>query len=91
MCKPLSPRRRAILTALWRNKDSSHRELAQAVGYADSVTGGVMPHLYRLRQDGYVTWTPSLARTVRLTGKGLLAAQGWFLLYTFDSNGINFG
>jgi len=44
--------------------------------------------LQRLKRDGYVKFVFSEHRTLTLTGKGLLAAQGYRLLYTCDQDGI---
>lgn len=78
MPETLTPRRRAILRALWRRngKAPTYRELARAAGYLHYATGSIEPELDRLSADGYLTRTAGRARTLRLTGKGLLAAQG---------------
>lgn len=87
----LSPRRRAILREIWRRDGHapSCRELARVVGYSHDNTGAIDFALRALRRGGYISWTDGLARTLTLTGKGLLAAQGYRLLYTCDQDGIH--
>jgi predicted transcriptional regulator len=80
----LTPRRRAILREIWRNRPSL-RELARATGYAGK--GSVHFPLGVLRRDGYLTWTDGQARTLTLTDKGLLAAQGWQEIYRVADDG----
>lgn len=41
----------------------SHKEIAAAVGLASTST--VSHHLHRLRDEGLVTWTEGLQRTLR--------------------------
>ncbi len=85
----LTPRRRAILAEI--RKSNGHppscRDLERAGGYAG--LGGVNKALTVLRRDGYLEWADGLCRTLTLTGKGLLAAQGYRLLYTCDQDGIH--
>ncbi len=83
----LSPRRRAILREIWQNRPS-RRELARVAGYSHDNTGAIDFPLRALRRDGYLTWADGQARTLTLTGKGLLAAQGFELLYTCDESGV---
>ncbi|KKL12394.1 hypothetical protein LCGC14_2536230 [marine sediment metagenome] len=86
--KVLSPRRRAILREIWRGKGRSPslKELMQAAKLCSHHT--IFHHIRVLRRDGYVTFAPGLARTLTLTDKGLLAAQGFELIYVCDENGI---
>ena len=85
----LSPRWRAILTAIWRGngRPLNLHELREAVGYS-AGTGSIMYPLYALRRGGYIDWVDGQARTLTLTGKGLLAAQGYELIYTCNQDGI---
>ncbi len=88
MTNVLTPRRRAILRAMWKNGRLTIRELADKVGLKS--TGQMQGiYLWQLRDAGYVTWEPERQRTLRLTGKGLLAAQGYELIYTCDADGIH--
>ncbi len=85
--KVLSPRRRAILREIWRGKGRSPslKELMQAAKLCSHHT--IFHHIRVLRRDGYVTFAPGLARTLTLTGKGLLAAQGLRCLYRVLDDG----
>ncbi|KKN46070.1 hypothetical protein LCGC14_0676910 [marine sediment metagenome] len=86
--KVLSPRRRAILAEIRKNgRSPSLKELARQTGLASWHT--VYYHLVELRNHGYLTWANGLARTLTLTGKGLLAAQGYELIFTCDQDGIH--
>jgi hypothetical protein len=42
-----------------------------------------------LRRGGYLAWANGLCRTLTLTGKGLLAAQGYEFIYACDQDGIH--
>lgn len=77
----LTPRRRAILTAIWRSngRSPSFRELMRAVGLTSKDS--MFEQLHKLKRYGYVQFLPSQHRTLTLTGKGLLAAQGYELIY----------
>ena len=80
----LTPRQMAILRALRQSngRAPSSRELAQAVGYAPSSYGDLAPHLQRLEYRGYVKrGSFKFARTLTLTPAGLLAAQGFEVIY----------
>jgi len=84
----LTPRRKAILTEIRKNgRSPSYRELVRTVGYAS--LGSVNQALNVLRSGGYLTWVDRLCRTLTLTGKGLLAAQGYELIYLCDQDGIH--
>ena len=82
--KVLSPRRRAILEAIWRGRPD-FRELARTVGLVSS--GDVHRHIDILKRGGYVNQGYG-CRALTLTDKGLLAAWGFELLYTCDQDGI---
>jgi len=86
--KVLSPRRLAILREMWRGNEHppGYRELMRAVGLTSKDS--MFNQLQRLKRDGYVKFVFSEHRTLTLTGKGLLAAQGYRLLYTCDQDGI---
>ena len=76
----LTPRDKAILRWLWRHPGASIRELAPAVGLGSTAT--VAWHLKRLNHRGYVKPRPARSeRTNTLTPAGLLAAQGYRLLW----------
>jgi len=85
----LTPRRKAILTAIWRGRPD-YRELARTVGLVSP--GDVHRHVDILRQGGYVNHgcgAVNGCRTLTLTGRGLLAAQGYELIYLCDQDGIH--
>ena len=80
----LTPRQMSILRALRHSngRTPSSRELAQAVGYAPSSYGDLAPHLRRLEYRGYIKRGPfKSGRTLTLTPTGLLAAQGFEVIY----------
>jgi hypothetical protein len=52
-------------------------------------TNTVYYHLCALNRAGYVRWAPEKQGTLTLTGKGLLAAQGYELIYACDQDGIH--
>ena len=80
MVVPLTPRDRAILTHLWKHPGASIRELAPAAGLASIAT--VAWHLKRLSHAGYIKPRPFYSeRTNTLTPAGLLAGQGYRLLW----------
>ena len=84
--KVLTPRRRAILEAIRRNgRSPSLQELGRAVGL--SAKSSVFYEIEKLRYHRYVTRDEG-QRTLTLTDKGLLAAQGFELIYTCDQDGI---
>ena len=85
----LSPRRRAILREIWNRKGHcpTFQEVGQAAGLCS--TSAIWYDLERLRNRGYVLWADGQARTLTLTGKGLLAAQGFELIYLCDQDGIH--
>ena len=85
----LTPRRKAILTAIWRSNGHppSLRELGRKVGL--SANSSVFYELEKLRYRGYVTRVDGQCRTLTLTGKGLWAAQGYELIYLCDQDGIH--
>ena len=76
----LPPRDRAILRWLWRHRGASVREL---------MAGCDIPHpfsvIYRVRRlnhAGYIKPRPyRSARTNTLAPTGLLAAQGWEIVF----------
>jgi SOS-response transcriptional repressor LexA len=82
----LTPRRKAILTEIWRSNGLLYTTIQRAVGLTSKAS--MHYHLSALRRDGYVSWADGLCRTLTLTGKGLLAAQGFRLLYTCDQDGV---
>ena len=76
----LTPRDRAVLAHLWRHPGASLRELAAAVGLVS--TSSVVWHLKRLNHSGYIKRGPFHSeRTNTLTPAGLLAAQGWEIIF----------
>lgn len=79
--KTLSPRQRAILRRIWRGNGlaPNHEELMRAAGYHSTQT--IHRQLHALRRHGYVKFIPRQGRTLTLTRKGLLAAQGYELIY----------
>ncbi len=81
----LTPRRKAILTEIWRSNGLLYTTIQQAVGLTSKAS--MHYHLSALRQDGYVSWADGLCRTLTLTGRGLLAAQGWRCLYRVLEDG----
>lgn len=83
----LTPRRRAILAAMRIDTGMSPtwREIGAVTGIKSLTM--VDYHLVELRNHGYVTWEPSQCRTLRLTGKGLLAAQGYEEIYRVSKDG----
>ena len=82
----LTPRRKAILTAIWKsNGPPSLREVGRTVGLL--ANSSVFYELEKLQYHGYVTWNNGHARTLALTGRGLLAAQGWRELYRVADDG----
>ena len=85
----LTPRRKAILAEIRRGNGHppSVRDLMQATLYRSS--SGMQVHLSALRRHGYLEFDPFRARTLTLTGRGLLAAQGYELIYTCDQDGIH--
>jgi SOS-response transcriptional repressor LexA len=87
--KVLSPRRKAILREIWRRNGHPPRysELMRAVGLHSE--NPIFKHLQVLKRHGYVKTTPGQCRTLTLTDKGLLAAQGYEFIYTCDQNGIH--
>ena len=84
----LTPRRKAILAEIRKSngRSPSYRDLMQATLYRSS--SGMQVHLNALRRHGYLEFDPFQARTLTLTGKGLLAAQGYELAYLCDQDGI---
>lgn len=82
----LTPRRRAILAAMRKNgRLLTWRDMRDALGLASTDT--VHYHLSALRRHGYVDWEPYTKRTLRLTGKGLLASQGYEEIYRVSKDG----
>ena len=76
----LTPRDKAILTHLWKHPGASIREMMVAcrVPSTDSVHRG----LSRLNHAGYIKPRPFRTnRTRTLTPAGLLAAQGYRVLW----------
>jgi DNA-binding MarR family transcriptional regulator len=84
----LTPRRKAILTAIHQGNGHppSLREVGRKVNLAQSW---VHYHVKKLKYHGYVNQVSGQCRTLTLTSKGLLAAQGYELLYTCDQDGIH--
>ena len=82
----LTPRRQAILAEIRKRngRSPSYRELLQATRYRSS--SGMQVHLKALKYHGYLGFDPFQARTLTLTGKGLLAVQGYELIYTCDQD-----
>ena len=81
----LTPRDRVILRHLWKHPRDGVEKLEAAAGIAKSTT---WYHLDRLNHSGHIQPGPcgtSCTRT--LTAKGLLAAQGFTLLYIVGNNG----
>ena len=83
----LTPRRQAILAEIRKRngRSPSCRELLQATRYRSS--SGMQVHLNALKYHGYLEFDPFQARTLTLTGRGLLAAQGWKRLYRVSDDG----
>lgn len=80
MTATLAPRDRAILAHLWRHPRSSYREMM--AGCAIPSTDRVHYRLGRLNHLGYIKPRPfHTSRTHTLTGKGLLAAQGFEIIF----------
>lgn len=76
----LTPRDRAILRWLWRHPGASVRELM--VGCDIPSTFSVSYRLRRLNHAGYIKPRPFRSeRTNTLTPPGLLAAQGYRVLW----------
>ena len=81
----LSARQRAILNHLRRN---GHRRRLSDVGEATGLAlSTVFSNLRALRRGGFLAWNDGEQGTLRLTDKGLLAAQGWRELYRVWRNG----
>lgn len=76
-----------ILFALRKNGiRPSTRELANMTGVAKST---LYYDTLALKRRGLIKGVPRQARTLTLTGKGLLASQGYELIYTCDEEGIH--
>ena len=76
----LHPRQRAILTHLWKHPRASFRGLMGACHISSAAP--VAWHLGRLNHLGYINPRPKgTARTRTLTSVGLLAAQGYEILF----------
>lgn len=81
----LTPRARAILRHLWKHPHHGIERLSAA---ADCVKSTTAWHLAWLNHQGYIEPGPAgTTCTRRLTAKGLLAAQGYELLYTVGELG----
>ena len=84
----LTPRRQAILAEIRRNgRFPSYPQMMQHLGVTSKAS--VHYQLVELRNHGYVTWAEGFDGTMRLTRKGLLAVQGYRLLFTCDQDGIH--
>lgn len=83
----LTPRRRAILKAIRAKARPSWRELQVATKTPTMAT--IYNNLRALQRHGYVNYEPGYARTLRLTSKGILASQGYKLLWTADKDGVH--
>ena len=76
----LTPRDRAILRWLWRHPGASVRELMAACDIPSAFS--VNYRLWRLNHLGFVKPRPYRSeRTNTLTPAGLLAAQGWEIIF----------
>ena len=83
---PLSPRGKAILCWLWKHPSDGVQKLADAVGLRSR--SNVCWHLERLNHQGYIKPGPGRTNCTRiLTGTGLLAAQGYQVLWWESQNG----
>ena len=77
---PLTPRDRAILTHLWKHPGASIRELMAGCRIPSPFS--VNYRLERLNHLGYIKPRPARSeRTNTLTPAGLLAGQGYRLLW----------
>ncbi len=72
MRKQSFERTRAIWAYVSQHSPTRIRAIARATGLARTV---VVYHLTKLRQLGYVTWTPKRARTIRAKVKLLPLPQ----------------
>ncbi|HUS38945.1 MAG TPA: hypothetical protein VMX74_05820 [Pirellulales bacterium] len=73
MDKSLTPRQAEILDAIrrWFSRKRYAPTLRELCSFVGGLTINAMAgHLDRLREKGYVTWEPGLARTLRLTAAG---------------------
>lgn len=75
----MTPRQRAILRYLWKHPRDGIEKMSAAVGCCKAV---MAYHLERLNHQGYIEPGPSGTCCTRtLTPAGLLAAQGWRVLF----------
>ena len=76
----MNPNAQAIFCWLWKHPRDGSRKLMLATGLRSSAN--VNWHLQRLNHQGYIKPGPGRTNCTRtLTGTGLLAAQGWYLLW----------
>jgi len=86
----MTPRDRAILTHLWRHPHASIREIER---FCLISKAEVHRHLEGLNHLGYISpRRKGSDRTRTLTPRGLLAAQGFEVIYTVGEGGeLRFG